>query len=252
MDRRWGTAALGCECHQHSKDRSQLGTAARACPGCEPPHAVRSAARLRDPRSRRQPHAGHSRLHRRHHDNRWHRVPLARMGQPGVADDGAPARSDGTRTHVGPSRTGAREPATTCLLWTSAVTVTRPRARLRNAHDFVEDTGAACGTARVLDRFVLMGLSMGGHNAIAYSAAHPHRVRAPSSLTSRQKWTPHARRNWDVISKPLAETGHGPPSILRRVALEAARAGNPTAPEENLRTAPLEPEPHGSMTDACC
>jgi pimeloyl-ACP methyl ester carboxylesterase len=98
--------------------------------------------------------------------------------------------------------------------------------------DFVEDTAAFVRHLGA-DRFVLMGLSMGGHNAIAYAAAHPHRVSRLIIIDIPPRMDRARTPNWDVISK-LAETGHAPFGSFEE-ALEAARAGNPTAPEENLR-----------------
>jgi pimeloyl-ACP methyl ester carboxylesterase len=55
--------------------------------------------------------------------------------------------------------------------------------------DFVDDLEALRAHWSI-ERFVLMGLSMGGHNAMAYAAAHPDRVTrlividmAPSSTS---------------------------------------------------------------------
>ncbi len=98
--------------------------------------------------------------------------------------------------------------------------------------DFVSDLEAL---TRVwgIDRFALMGLSMGGHNAMAYAAAHPERVSRLIVVDIPPNMDRTRAPNWDVISR-LAETGHRPIDGFEQ-AVEAARAGNPTAPEENLR-----------------
>ncbi|MDP9238893.1 MAG: alpha/beta hydrolase [Chloroflexota bacterium] len=98
--------------------------------------------------------------------------------------------------------------------------------------DFVEDVEAFAEHLG-LRRFVLMGLSMGGHNAMAYAAAYPQRVSRLIIIDIPPKMDREYTPNWPVISK-LAETGHAGFDSFEQ-ALEAARAGNPTAPEENLR-----------------
>jgi pimeloyl-ACP methyl ester carboxylesterase len=98
--------------------------------------------------------------------------------------------------------------------------------------DFVDDLEVIAGQLR-LDRFILMGLSMGGHNAMAYAAAHPHRVSRLVIVDIPPRLDLRRGPNWPVVSK-LAETGH-PGFATFEQALEAAREGNPTAPEENLR-----------------
>jgi pimeloyl-ACP methyl ester carboxylesterase len=98
--------------------------------------------------------------------------------------------------------------------------------------DFVADLeGLVDGWG--LDRFALMGLSMGGHNAMAYAAAHPDRVSRLIIIDIPPRMDRSRAPNWEVISR-LAETGHQPFATFDE-AVEAARAGNPTAPEENLR-----------------
>jgi pimeloyl-ACP methyl ester carboxylesterase len=98
--------------------------------------------------------------------------------------------------------------------------------------DFVADLEALTGLWG-LDRFVLFGLSMGGHNAMAYAAAHPERVSRLIVIDIPPQMDRTRAPNWEVISR-LAETGHQPMQTFEQ-AVEAARAGNPTAPEENLR-----------------
>ncbi len=98
--------------------------------------------------------------------------------------------------------------------------------------DFVADIDALADAWRT-ERFVLVGLSMGGHNAIAYAAAHPERVARLVIIDIPPKMQRQQAPNWDVISK-LAESGHTPFATFDE-AVAAMRAGNPTAPEENLR-----------------
>jgi pimeloyl-ACP methyl ester carboxylesterase len=98
--------------------------------------------------------------------------------------------------------------------------------------DFVDDLEELAGVWG-LGRFVLMGLSMGGHNAMAYASAHPGRVSRLVVIDIPPQMDRSRAPNWEVISR-LAETGHQPMATFEQ-AVEAARAGNPTAPEENLR-----------------
>ena len=84
-----------------------------------------------------------------------------------------------------------------------------------------------------LAQFKLIGLSMGGHNAMAFAAAHPERVERLVAIDI----PPNVRRtqapNWDTLEK-LAETGHRPFATFAE-AFAQAREGNPIAPDENLR-----------------
>lgn len=98
--------------------------------------------------------------------------------------------------------------------------------------DFVADLDALVA-AWGIDRFVLVGLSMGGHNAIAYASEHPERVDRLVIIDIPPKMLRQQAPNWDVISR-LAESGHTPFATFD-AALQAARLGNPTAPEEHLR-----------------
>jgi len=98
--------------------------------------------------------------------------------------------------------------------------------------DFVDDL-AALTEHWEIDRFILVGLSMGGHNAMAFAAAYPERVSHLVVIDIPPKMDRARAPNWDVISK-LAETGHRR-FVTFDEAFAAARAGNPTAPDENLR-----------------
>ena len=84
-----------------------------------------------------------------------------------------------------------------------------------------------------IDHFVLMGLSMGGHNAIAYAIAHPERVARLIVIDIPPKMDRRRAPNYEETSK-LAETGHKHFATFDD-AVHDARAGTPTAPEANLR-----------------
>jgi pimeloyl-ACP methyl ester carboxylesterase len=101
-----------------------------------------------------------------------------------------------------------------------------------DTQDFVDDLEALCERWR-LERFALVGLSMGGHNAIAYTAAHARRVSRLCIVDIAPAMDRSRAPNWEVISK-LAESGHVPYRTFEE-AFVAARAGNQTAPDENLR-----------------
>ena len=98
--------------------------------------------------------------------------------------------------------------------------------------EFVDDLDAL---ARVwgIERFVLMGLSMGGHNAMAYAVAHPEQVSRLIVIDIPPKMDRRNAPNYEQASK-LAETGHKHYAAFED-AVRDARAGTPTAPEANLR-----------------
>ncbi len=98
--------------------------------------------------------------------------------------------------------------------------------------EFVEDL-EALRQHWGLERFVLMGLSMGGHNAMAYAAAYPERVSHLIVIDIPPRLDP---KSWPTRAQLEAEAraGHQPFADFE-AAVENARAGNPTAPEENLR-----------------
>jgi pimeloyl-ACP methyl ester carboxylesterase len=98
--------------------------------------------------------------------------------------------------------------------------------------DFVADLEAMVAHWG-LDRFDLVGLSMGGHNAIAYAAAHPERVSRLAVIDIPPRIDRRKAPNWETISR-LAETGHKVYEDFEE-AVRDARAGTPTAPDENLR-----------------
>jgi pimeloyl-ACP methyl ester carboxylesterase len=98
--------------------------------------------------------------------------------------------------------------------------------------DFVDDLEAMIKQWRV-DRFVLMGLSMGGHNAMAYALAHPERVSRLIIIDIPARMDRRLAPNYDQAVK-LAATGHERFANFEE-AVQNARAGTPTAPEPNLR-----------------
>ncbi len=98
--------------------------------------------------------------------------------------------------------------------------------------EFVDDLEALARQWGI-ERFVLMGLSMGGHNAMAYALAHPEQVSRLIIIDIPPKMDRRNAPNYEQAVK-LAATGH------RRFAtfddaVQDARAGTPTAPEANLR-----------------
>ena len=98
--------------------------------------------------------------------------------------------------------------------------------------DFVDDI-EAMREVWGLDRFVLMGLSMGGHNGMAYIAAHPERVTRAIIVDIPPRLEPAMWPGRDEQVR-LAETGHGIYTDFEKL-VDDARPDNPTAPEENLR-----------------
>jgi pimeloyl-ACP methyl ester carboxylesterase len=98
--------------------------------------------------------------------------------------------------------------------------------------DFVDDLEAMRAHWGI-ERFVLMGLSMGGHNGMAYAAQYPERVARlividiPPRLSMDRSPTRPAQER-------LARDGHGTYSDFED-AVRDARPEMLTAPEENLR-----------------
>lgn len=98
--------------------------------------------------------------------------------------------------------------------------------------DFVDDL-EALRRAWDLDRFDLMGLSMGGHNALAYAHAHAARVRRLVVIDIPPK-IDRARSPDYAKWQRLAADGHKPfPTFAD--AMADARSGNKTAPEANIQ-----------------
>ncbi len=95
--------------------------------------------------------------------------------------------------------------------------------------DYVADM-EAFADALGLDRFVLIGHSMGGHNAIAYTARHPERV-----LAALANDIPPALSRDPAAQAQQFPDGHHPvfPSI--EAWMEAQRPNAPFTPPEILR-----------------
>jgi pimeloyl-ACP methyl ester carboxylesterase len=84
-----------------------------------------------------------------------------------------------------------------------------------------------------LERFVLMGLSMGGHNGMSYAAQHPDRVERLIIIDIPPAFDMRRSPNWSKM-EAVARDGHHVFATLDEAVAEA-RAGNPTAPDANLR-----------------
>ena len=98
--------------------------------------------------------------------------------------------------------------------------------------DYVGDLEALV-EAWGLERFVLIGLSMGGHNAMAYAGKHSERVThlVPVDIRPRIDREKMPARELD---KHVAENGH--PAIEdHEVALKLVRLTNQTTPDAALR-----------------
>jgi len=98
--------------------------------------------------------------------------------------------------------------------------------------DFVADLEALVKTWGI-ERFVLMGLSMGGHNALAYAAHFSERVSRLVIIDIPPKMDRRNAPNFAAVER-LAESGHRRFASFEE-AVSEARAGTPTAPEPNLR-----------------
>ena len=98
--------------------------------------------------------------------------------------------------------------------------------------DFVDDLEALARHWQI-DRFVLMGLSMGGHNAMAYASAYPERVERLIVIDIPPRMDRTRAPNWESIAR-LADTGHRTYADADE-AIADIRAAYASAPEENLR-----------------
>jgi len=98
--------------------------------------------------------------------------------------------------------------------------------------DFTRDLAALVKLWQ-LERFVLIGLSMGGHNAMAYAVEHPEQVSrlivVDIGPRLRREQAPNRQ---EMVT--LARTGHRPFATFDE-AFSAARAANTTAPDAMLR-----------------
>lgn len=98
--------------------------------------------------------------------------------------------------------------------------------------DFVADLEAL---VRVwgIDRFVLMGLSMGGHNAMSYAVAHPEQVARLVVIDIPPRMNRQRSPGFAEAAR-LASEGHGRYADFED-AVRDARPDTPTVPEANLR-----------------
>ena len=98
--------------------------------------------------------------------------------------------------------------------------------------DFTADLLDLVGQGWTSTPFVLMGLSMGGHNAMSYTAAHSDQVSRLIVIDIPPRLRRDPQATWDPTSRP-GDVSH--PTFERfEDAVEAARAGTPTAPQANL------------------
>ena len=85
-----------------------------------------------------------------------------------------------------------------------------------------------------LDRFALVGLSMGGMNAIAYAARHPDRVTKLVAVDIRPAINRGANAEMAAQAKQLAEEGH-PTYADIDAAFAARKATHPYTPDVSVR-----------------
>ncbi|OGO52421.1 MAG: hypothetical protein A2148_05880 [Chloroflexi bacterium RBG_16_68_14] len=84
-----------------------------------------------------------------------------------------------------------------------------------------------------LERFALIGLSMGGMNAMAYAARHPERVTHLVPVDIRPAFDPTKRPNI-ALAKHTAEQGH-PTFPDEEAAFSTRKATHLTTPDESVR-----------------
>ncbi len=114
--------------------------------------------------------------------------------------------------------------------------------------DYLADLEALIDAWR-LQRFALVGLSMGGMNAIAYAARHPERVSHLVVVDIRPAFDQEKRPSYQ-LDKHIAEHGH-PTFEDHEAALRALRVTNQTTPDDALRYRLrylLKRLPHGRWT----
>jgi pimeloyl-ACP methyl ester carboxylesterase len=107
-----------------------------------------------------------------------------------------------------------------------------PRPPSYETEDFVADTLAFVDHLG-LDRFALVGLSMGGHNAMAFAARYPARVTKLVIVDIMPALRMDRSPNWPEMER-IAREGHVR-FQSEDEAFAAARLGNPHAPDEHLR-----------------
>lgn len=107
-----------------------------------------------------------------------------------------------------------------------------PQEPLYGTSEFVADI-LAFADEMALDRCVLAGLSMGGHNAMAFAADYPRRVSHLAVIDIPPAFRMAHAQNGDELER-LAREGHPAWADLDE-AYAFARRTNNTTPEENLR-----------------
>ncbi|MEX0785964.1 MAG: alpha/beta hydrolase [Dehalococcoidia bacterium] len=107
-----------------------------------------------------------------------------------------------------------------------------PEAADYTTDDYVADLEALVD-GWGLDRFALVGLSMGGMNAIAYAARHPDRVTHVVPIDIPPKIAREKRPSLE-IEKHISEHGH-PIVDTHDAQLMLVRLSNKTTPEPALR-----------------
>jgi pimeloyl-ACP methyl ester carboxylesterase len=98
--------------------------------------------------------------------------------------------------------------------------------------DYLGDLEALVGIWG-LGRFSLIGLSMGGMNAMAYAARHPERIAHLVAVDIRPAVNPDKRANRD-LDRNTAEHGHGTVADLEQ-AHKLRALLHPHTPEASLR-----------------
>lgn len=99
--------------------------------------------------------------------------------------------------------------------------------------DYVADLEALVD-AWGLGRFAIIGLSMGGHNAIAYAARHPERVSHLVPVDIGPSFNREANKEMRAMQERIAREGH-PQFDGPEGAFQHLRAMNTTTPDEALR-----------------
>ena len=156
--------------------------------------------------------------------------------------------------------------SSTCRIWDSFARAFQDRRRLlaldQRGHadsswpagpdyatdDYVADLEALVDSWR-LERFAIVGLSMGGMNGIAYAARHPDRVTHLVPVDIRPAFD-REKLPSRAMDKHIAESGH-PTVEDHEAALRLVRLTNQTTPDEPLRHRLrhlLKPLPEGGWT----
>jgi pimeloyl-ACP methyl ester carboxylesterase len=107
-----------------------------------------------------------------------------------------------------------------------------PEAPAYSTGDYVADIEAFVEQQRI-DKFVLIGLSMGAHSSMAYAAKHPEKVTHLVPVDIRPGFD-YERRPSLGADRYTAEHGH-PAFASHEAALATARLTNQTTPDSVLR-----------------